>query len=195
MDKPINSLHFDQVSAFTASVGIDTMLLVEHFISHAHLFATERRGPNQFDKGRYTIFIQVRNACRELVWMAATLDDQRLIDQPDGVTAADPQPKIVVLAGGEGFIEASDEIEKPSVDNHSGRAHQASFEQQGEAVSARFPVISSGIDAPAAAEPDFSGLAQQRFGVLGEILHLSAEFARAPHIVRVEKCDPFAAGL
>jgi hypothetical protein len=194
MDKPINSLRLDQVSAFTASIGINTALFFEYSIGRAPLCTAERLSANQFDNSLYTVFVEIGNARRELVRMAAAFNDQRLFDQSEGKTATDPQPEIKVFTGGQRFIEESDKVEEPAVDNHGGRAHEASFQQQGKTVPARFAVIFSGIDAPAVPDPDFFGLAQENFGVIGKKLHLRAEFAGEPQIVRVEKRDPFTTG-
>ncbi len=106
--KRINSLRLGDVAPFAASIGINPAFLLECFSRREPLFGTERCCANQFEDGLYTIFVQVRNARRELIGVAAALDNERFFYQPDGKTAADPQPEIVVFTGWQRFVEGSD---------------------------------------------------------------------------------------
>src|SRR5271157_4816001 len=107
--------------------------------------------------------------------MSATFHDQRLFHQPYGETTPHTQPQIVVLAGGQGFIEVSNEIEKAAVDNHGRRTYEASFKQQRKTVSAWLTVIFSGVDSLPVPHPDFVGLAEQHFGTIAQKFHLCAK--------------------
>jgi hypothetical protein len=101
-------VRFGNISPFAAPIGINPAFLLEYFFSRVSLFGTEGRCANQFDYGLYAIFVQVRNAGRELVGMTATLYNKRFFDQSDGKTATDPQPEIVVFTSGQRFVKESD---------------------------------------------------------------------------------------
>jgi len=48
---------------------------------------------------------------RQLIGVAATLDDERLIDEPDRGVTRDAQPQVVVLAHRQVLVETSDAFE------------------------------------------------------------------------------------
>lgn len=120
------------------------------------------------------------------------LFDEGVADKNDGITGANPQPKIVVFAGWQGLVEKADLVEKTAAD-YCGRWR---YRAKGQTIFEDKPALFSvsrwrRLDFPIA-YPDFLGVAERAVRVPGDGGKLRFEFAWQPAVVRVEKGDPLA---
>ncbi|VTR70291.1 hypothetical protein DESC_780479 [Desulfosarcina cetonica] len=139
------------------------------------------------------VLVQLGHA-RELVGMATMFDDQRPVDEIDGIFPGDAQPQIVVLTGGQGRVEQADLVQQGPPQHHRRRAHQTQGQAALKNHAARLAMPLARIDAHAVSNPDFLGLADSAERVVVEKGHLGSDFTRQPGVVRIQKGDQIAAG-
>jgi len=99
----------------------------------------------------------------------------------------DAQPKVVIFAHRQIFVEAAHSLEQLTAQHHRRRAHQAQFQTGNENVPRRLSMFGHGIDLDAVANPDFLSLADLHRRVLFHERGLERKFVRQPKIVRIEK--------
>ena len=134
-------------------------------------------------------------AMRQLVVVATVLDEQRLVDETDLEARADAQPEVVVLAGRERLVEATDLVEETLLEQRRRRRHDAQVEAVLVDPAAALAMLATLQDLVASPDPDLVAVPEAQFGPLGRSLQLSLQLLRFPLVVRIEEGDPACPSL
>src|SRR5690606_33125180 len=90
----------------------------------------------------------------QLVPMAAVLDDYRLLDECHRPAAADAQPQVVVLAGGQALVEPAKLDQDVPAHHRRRRRYHAQRQTVIENPAAALPVPAPLVNPNAVADPD-----------------------------------------
>ena len=98
------------------------------------------------------------------------------------------QPKIVIFADRQSFIESANPVEQPTRHHHSRGADQAKLKATTKNVSRRFSMLHLRVDPEPSTHPNLIGLADLNSWMPLHEPSLDLEFLRQPKIVGIEKC-------
>ena len=192
--EPKDPLGFFPLPPLPAPGPINEALALQDGKSLLSVLRGQGLTPQEMHQGLNAIDIQSWNGSGKLIGMASPFDDEGLLDESYRVATADAQPKVIVLAGRERFIEASHLGEQIPVNDDSRRADEAPLHQEGKAVPLGLLMVFPGIEALSVANPELLSLADTQVGMSLEKSHLDFELPREPEVIGIEEGDPFPSG-
>ncbi len=128
-----------------------------------------------------------REAPRKLIVMPAMLKRQLFTYEPHLLPVRDSQPQVIVLAGGEPFIEAAVIIKQTSFKARAGWAYQAETERGQKDIALRLPVFVHRIYRSAVAYPFLVGLVQSDAGIAFNEAVMGLQLCRKPEVVGIQE--------
>jgi len=121
--------------------------------------------------------------------MPAALDDEGGVYKEDGKPAAYAEPKIVILAGGQGFVEQADLLKQLFTDHYGRRTHQAKMKGWFEDHSRPFSMSLLRVDPNPVSNPYLLGLTDHSIQPAFEKLRLPVKLVGQPLVIGIEKGD------
>src|SRR6266542_2879797 len=121
--------------------------------------------------------------------MTAPLHHQRFRDQRYQMLNGNTQPKLIIFAHRDRFIEAADLLEQRLRHHHRRRTHQTKIKATGKYVARKFLVLCLRIDSAAITNPNFFALADLNFRMSFHESGLNFQLFGPPKVVGIEKGD------
>ena len=175
--------------ALGAALREDVALAFEFLPRLLELFIRQAARLQELVKRLNPKAIQPPMRPRELILMPAALDNQGRFDEMDGVGFGDAQPQIIIFAGGQGFVEIADFIEYRAPHQRGRWADDAERQAMREDMAAVLLVLFHLIDADAAPNPDFFGMAEGNVRLRLHGGDLRGKLFRQPEIIGIEQRD------
>jgi hypothetical protein len=174
-------------AAAAAALGEDTALLGENAADFGSLPGKEPGVLGEFSEDPDTEAIKAPQGTGELIGMAAALGDEGPPDEMNLTGAGDPEPEVIVLAGRERFVEATDLIEHLAADHDRRGADEALPEESAEGLPLGFGVALPRVHPDPLPDPDLLGVTECGSGKGPEVAGLAGELFGVPEVIGVEK--------